>query len=155
MTQNINSFSIGKEPGQLDLQNSFVPRVISVIADSALVPGQAVKLVDGTSKIPHVTAVTADTDEVFGYVAYNTIKGTYAIGDKIDVALTGSIMYLTAGAAIVKNADVMFVTATGKVITATGVTKIISGRALDKASADGDVIRVYIKSFADTAHPAA
>lgn len=155
MTQNINSFSLGKEVGQLDLQNSFPARVLSCYADSSLVAGQAVKLVDGTDKMPHVTAVTADTDEVFGYVVYSIKKGAISSGMVIEVALTGSVMFMTAGAAIAKNIDVMFVTATGKVITATGVTKWISGRTLDKAAADGDVIRVYINSFANSAHPAA
>jgi len=155
MTQNINSFSLGKEVGQLDLQNSFPARVLSCYTDSNLVAGQAVKLVDGTDKMPHVTAVTADTDEVFGYVVYAIRKGAHVAGNVVEIALTGSVMFMTAGAAIAKNIDVMFVTASSKVVTASGVTKWISGRTLDKAGADGDVIRVYIKSFADSAHPAA
>lgn len=153
MTQLINQFELGKEKGQLDLRQNV--NILSCRADSVLVPGQAVKLVDSAGGVPNVTAVTADTDEVFGYVVKNFRRDATAIGDVIEIAMTGCYMYMVAGAAITPNADVMFVTSSGKVITATGVTKIISGRALDKAAADGDLIRVYIKSFADTAKPAA
>ena len=60
MTQLINAFEIGKEVGQLDMK--FNSNVIQVRADSALVAGQAVKIVDAAGGIPNVTAVTADTD---------------------------------------------------------------------------------------------
>lgn len=147
MTQLINQFEIGKEKGQLDLR--FNANTFSCRADSTLVPGQAVKLVNVAGGIPNVTAVTADTDEVFGYVTKSTRRDAIAIGDVIEVSLTGNVMYMIAGAAIAPNTKVMYVTASGKVITATGTGKIVSGRAIDKAAADGDLIRVYIKSFAD------
>lgn len=153
MTQLINAFEQGKEKGQLDLK--FNNNTLQCRADSALVAGQAVKLVDAAGGIPNVTAVTADTDEVFGYVNYAVRKSSFASGDVVEVSITANVMYMIAGAAIAPNADVMYVTASGKVITATGTTKWISGRALDKAAADGDLIRVYIKSFADSLHPAA
>lgn len=153
MTQLINQFELGKEKGQLDLRQN--TNVIFCRADSAVIPGQAVKLVDAAGGVPNVTAVTADTDEVFGYVTKNTRRDSMAIGDVVEVALTGSIMFMIAGAALAPNADVMYVTASGKVVAASGVTKWISGRTLDKSAADGDLIRVYIKSFADSLHPAA
>jgi hypothetical protein len=50
---------------------------------------------------------------------------------------------MTASAAIVPNAKVAIVVASNKIVTAsTGM--MIVGRALDKASADGDLIRVII-----------
>jgi uncharacterized membrane protein len=153
MVQLINAFEQGKEKGQLDMK--FNNNTFSCRTDSALVAGQAVKLVDALGGVPNVTAVAADTDEVFGYVTYAIRKSSFVIGDIVEISLTGNVMYMVAGAAIAANADIMYVQASGKVITATGVTKIISGRALDKAAADGSIFRVYIKSFADTAKPAA
>lgn len=147
MVQSINAFELGKEKGQLDLK--FNNNVLSCRTDSALVAGQAVKLVNAAGGIPNVTAVTADTDEVFGFATYAIRKSSLAIGDIVEVSLTGCVMFMIAGAAIAPNTKVMYVTASGKVITATGTGKIVSGRALDKAAADGDLIRVYIKSFAD------
>ena len=147
MVQSINAFELGKEKGQLDLKMN--SNILSCRTDSALIAGQAVKLVDAAGGIPNVTAVTADTDEVFGYSAYSIRKSSLVAGDIVEVALTGSVMFMIAGAAIAPNTKVMYVTASGKVITATGTGKIVSGRALDKAAADGDLIRVYIKSFAD------
>ena len=153
MTQLINQFEMGKEKGQLDLR--FNANTFSCRADSTLVPGQAVKLVNAAGGVPNVTAVTADTDEVFGFVSKSKRRDAIEAGDVVEISLTSNVMYMIAGEAIAPNAMVMYVTASGKVLNATGVTKIICGRALDKASADGDLIRVYIKSFADTAHPAA
>jgi len=147
MVQSINAFELGKEKGQLDLKMN--SNILSCRTDSALLAGQAVKLVDAAGGIPNVTAVTADTDEVFGYSAYSIRKSSLVAGDIVEVALTGSVMFMIAGAAIAPNTKVMYFTASGKVITATGTGKIVSGRALDKAAADGDLIRVYIKSFAD------
>ena len=109
--------------------------------------GQGV--VDVAGGVPNVTAVTADTDEVFGYVSKNFRKDATAIGDVVEIALGGCVMFMIAGAAVASGADLMYVTATGKVITATGATKVVSGYALDKAAADGDLIRVYIKSAVD------
>ena len=147
MTQLINQFELGKEKGQLDLRQNV--NVLSCRTDSVLVPGQPVKLVDVAGGVPNVTAVTADTDEVFGYVSKNFRKDATAIGDVVEIALGGCVMYMIAGAAVASGADLMYVTATGKVITATGATKIISAYALDRAAADGDLIRVYIKSAVD------
>ena len=52
-------------------------------------------------------------------------------------------MFMQAGAAVSAGVELMYVTATGKMVTATGVTKVISGWALDKAASDG-IFRVYI-----------
>ena len=141
MTQLINAFELGKEVGQLDMKMN--NNVIQCRTNSVLAPGQAVKWVDAAGGIPNVTAVTADTDEVYGYVCHSIKKSSAAIGDIVEIAMAGSVMYMQAGAAVAAGAELMFVTATGKVITATGATKVISGWAFDKAANDG-IFRVYI-----------
>ncbi len=143
MTQLVNQFELGKEKGQLDMK--FGQNVIQVRANVALTAGQAVKIVDVAGGIPNVDAA-GDTDEVFGFVTYDLKKNTVASGEVCAIALKESVMYMTAGAAFAPMTELMHVLATLKVITATGVTKCISGWALDKASADGDVVRVYITS---------
>lgn len=151
MLNAINQFELGKEKGQLDMPQNL--NTVSCIADAAIIAGQAVKLVDVAGALIHVD-VADDTDEVFGYANYNVKKDSYAIGARLEVSLTGNVMFMIAGAAIARGADIMHVATTGKVITATGTTKWISGWALDKAAADADLIRVYIKGQKDCSHPA-
>lgn len=147
MTQLINAFEQGKEKGQLDLR--FNANTFSCRADSTLVPGQAVKLVNVAGGVPNVTEITADTDVVFGFVTKATRRDAIAIGDVIEVSCTGNIMYMEAGAAIAAGAQVMPVVTGSKVITASGATKSVIGFALDKAAADTDLIRVYIKTLGE------
>lgn len=147
MTQLVNQFAIGKEKGQLDMRfnaNTIQVRAVSTLA-TPLVAGQAVKLVDNSSPIPEVD-IAGDTDEVFGYVNYALKGNSYSAGMVLEISLKGNVMFMIAGAAIARGAEIMHVAATGKVITATGVTKCISGWAFDKAAQDGDIVRVYIEA---------
>ena len=148
MVQSINQFEMGKEKGQLDLR--FNGNTFSCRADTVLVPGQAVKLVDVAGGIPNVTAIEADTDMVFGFVTKSTRRDAIAVGDVIEVSATGNIMYMEAGAAIACGNSVMPVVTGSKVIIATGATKSVIGIALDKATADTNLIRVYIKTLGES-----
>jgi hypothetical protein len=60
------------------------------------------------------------------------------------------VMYMEASAAIARGAPVMPVVTGSKVATAT-VGKTVIGFAFDKASADGSLIRVYLKTFSGLA----
>lgn len=153
MSQYLNQFSQSPEKGQLELSSSASPKVLQCIADSALVPGQAVKLVDGTTKVPHVTACTADTESVFGFVVYSLKNGSYASGAVVEIAILGSVMIMEASAAIVRGAQLNIVVSGNKVATSASGTKNIIGWSLDKASASGALIRVMIStpSFAYSA----
>lgn len=154
MTQLVNQFELSKEKGQLDLQLG--QSVLSCRVDASqttLAVGAAVKLFDVAGGVPNVVAC-ADTDLVFGFVCKNLKKEAYVANDAIEVAVSGTFMYMTAGAAIVPQAEVMYVAATGKVITAAGTSKAIAGIALDKAAADADLIRVLI-SVSAAKRPAA
>jgi len=152
MTQYLNQFAQAPEKGMLDLRLN--ANTVSVRANNTtILAGQAVKLVDVAYGVPHV-APALDTDEVFGYANRSLKKTTFTGYDDFEVSITGNVMYMESGAAIAANADIMYVKATGYVITATGTTKCISGKALDKASAINQLIRVYIKSFPTLARPA-
>lgn len=134
--------------GQVDELISYntIPCVVDQSQSGTLVPGQPVKLVDNTSGVPSVIACTADTDVVFGYVNYSAKQNAYAAGDALQVSVQGNVMYMEASAAIARGAAVKVVIAGQKVATATtGAT--IGGWAFDKASANGDMIRVWIKGF--------
>lgn len=132
--------------GMMDLK--FGGPVISCVVygseSSALIPGQAVKMRDTANGVPIVTAVAADTDDVFGFVVYNQKDQSYAAGDMVEIAcFRNGVMYMTASAAIARNAKVMVVVSGSKVALATS-GKTIVGRALDKATNNGDLIRVFV-----------
>lgn len=105
-------------------------------------PASAVKFVDGTTPLPRVEKAAA-TDKIVGFIVYSTIKNVPVAGDIVNVAFTDSEIVMEAGAAIVRGAQLEIVATGDKVITSAGTNKII-GIALDKAAADGDLIRVRI-----------
>jgi hypothetical protein len=140
-----NQFGQTVTKGQVDLRLS--PNIIScqVGPDSTdLVPGQCVKLVDSADGIPKITAIEADTDDVFGIVAYDIRKSTFEPGDKCEVAFfRGTVVYMEASAAIARGAKVSAVVSGSKVVTASAAKRVI-GRAFDKASGNGSLIRVIL-----------
>lgn len=146
MTLSQNQFSMIPVQGQMDLRPQ--PAVVSAQVDTSsaggLVAGQAVKIVDSTGGVPKVVECSADTDDVWGFIPYSLKDDTFAAGDRLEIAaMRDNVMYMTASAAISRNAKVMIVVASKKVATATS-GKTIIGRAYDAAAADGDLIRVVI-----------
>lgn len=142
---NINSFALEPIAGGLDLQfqGSVVSARVKSDEATALIPVQAVKLVNSYGGIPEVTALAANTDPVFGFVAANPKDISFAAGARLELALQGTVMYMTAGAAIARGAKLEVVNSTKKVITNAG-TNPVCGYAYDRAAADGDLIRVFI-----------
>lgn len=143
---NINSFSQTPVQGQLDMRfnANTIAAQIDVSSAGGLVPGQSVKIVDSAGGVPKVVECADDSDDVFGFINYSIKDATFAALDNVELSyFRGNVMYMTAGAAIARNAKVMVVIASKKVVTATTGNTII-GRAFDKAAADLDLIRVTI-----------
>lgn len=130
--------------GQLDLAYNYnvVSGVIALTETAVGAPGMAVKLADVAGPVMQFLLATADNDNVFGYITRNIKDAPVAAGDYIEVAASGSVMYMTAGAAIARGAKVESDVSAVKVITAS--SNPVFGIALDKAAADGDLIRVLI-----------
>lgn len=144
MAQTLNQFAMTPEVGDLDLQ--FPGQVLTAQVDASstsIVPGQPVKIVDSAGGLPKVTALTANTDKTFGFAIRNLKDAQIDAGEPIEIAFFGAVMYMTAGAAIARGANVEVVYTTNKVITSGGTNPIV-GKALDKAAANNDVIRVFI-----------
>lgn len=151
---NMNQFSQSKAVGQLDLHVGRNPSVFSMRIDpdssattADLVPGAGVVLTDGGANdpggIPIVDERSTATSDIFGVILYNSKINEYEPGDAVEVAASGSVVTMEASAAIVRGASVALVLAApGEVVTRT--TETILGVALDKATADGDLIRVRI-----------
>ena len=146
MAQNINQFAQGPQKGEVDLRlgGSVVACQVDVTSAGGLVPGQAVKMVDSLGGVPKVVECAADSDDVFGFIAYNIKNKFFAALDYVEVAaMRNSVMYMESSAAVARFAKVMIVLAGSKVATAT-TGKTIVGRAYDKATASGALIRVVI-----------
>lgn len=144
--QSPNQFAQSGQKGLLDLK--FNPSVLSVEIDvtsaGGLLPGQAVKMVDSAGGIPKVVECADDSDDVFGFIAYNIRSLKFDAYDKVEVVFGRmSVMYMEAAAAIPRNGKVMIVITGQKVATAT-VGNTIIGRALDKATAAGQLVRVMV-----------
>lgn len=146
MTQAINQFTQAPVQGDMDLRfnASIISGFIAASSGSGLVAGQSVKMVDDASGVPSFVECADDSDDVYGFIVFDIKSKTFDAGDMCEVAaMRNNVMWMTASAAIARNAKVMVVIASKKVATATSGNTII-GRALDKAAADGDLIRVTI-----------
>lgn len=149
MTQLSNQFSQTSQQGALDLQQQ--PSTISCQVDSTqatpLVPGQAVTCVNSLGGVPKVIAAATDASDIFGFVNYNVKggnSGTFAAGSYLEIsAFRGNVMYMTASAAIARNAQVAVVISGQKVVTATTGQTVV-GRAVDAGAANNSLMRVYI-----------
>jgi hypothetical protein len=93
-----------------------------------------------------VLKVDADTIKPHGFVVYNAKKDSYTAEERLDIALVGSVMHMTAGEAIGKAKTVEYDADNDKVLLADG-TNPTCGFTLDKAAQDTDLIRVYITAM--------
>lgn len=148
MTQYTNQFAQTAEQGFLDLQsgmNNIIECQVSASESGSLIAGEAVKMEDSAGGLPKVLALTANTDATFGFVVYNGKDTSFEAKESLSVAIKGTVMWMVAGAAIARGAAVEVVYTTKKVITSAGINPRV-GFALDKAAADGDLIRVYVET---------
>lgn len=148
MTQILNQTRPTSEKGMLDLgvnYNLFDCRIDPAsVADFTNVNAAAFKIVDVAGKSIMVDLATLAADDIFGFVPYEVRKNSYAAGDFIRLASAQAVMKMEASALVARGADLEILPAGNKVLTNAGGTSI--GRALDKAAADGDLIRVLIKT---------
>lgn len=141
-----NTFQQVAVKGQLTLAQNF--NTFSCVVDASeatpLVAGQAVKIKDIAGDVITVTAAAA-TDKIFGFIPHNVKKESYEANEMVKIASRDCVMVMEAGAAIASGASLEIVAVGQKVITSAGINKII-GEAFQKASADGDLIKVWISA---------
>lgn len=158
---NSNQFDMSAVVGQKALSTNPNPAIFSyrydptATATDRIVAGEGVKFVDlGASDVngdPVINKRTADTDAIAGVRIFKQKKGESEPGDVMEIATQGAVIYMNAGAAILRGALVDLVPATpGNVITHVATTEIF-GVALDKATAADQLVRVLItaRGFAE------
>ena len=148
MTQFSNSFIQGKEKGEislLELRNS-INCIISSAETATLTPATAVKLKDEAGAQIVVEKVTsASADVFFGFIPYEIRTNEHVALDQIKVVGNEEVMIMEAAGAVARGATIEYIIASNKVQGITTGKKI--GIALDKATADGDLIRVQIQGM--------
>lgn len=148
MAQELNAFSQVAERGQVALLNG-ANLVLSAVIDSSetgtLKAGDAVELVATSTGCPKVKKLTS-SGKPFGFVVFNAVQNDgIKAGQAVEVACTGAFMWMIAGSAINAGAEIEYTIASGKI--ATKASGSLAGMALEKASADGDLIRVMVKTI--------
>lgn len=151
-TINFNAFGQSTAKGKLELTpnaNTFTVK-ISAGSDTTLTPGMAVELDSaGTGVQINVKALTQN-GTIFGFVPLNhknnglTVTATKP--EHIEVACDNCIMEMEASAAIAQGALVKYNYSTKKVATASSSGDKPCGIALQSAGADGDLLKVLIKT---------
>lgn len=148
MTITPNQFRQTTAPGYLDLQtgNNNVWNVrhskATPLSDPDLVAGQTVVQVDVTSTVPVVREATI-SQVPFGVVKRSLKDAGFGDNEMLEVAREGTVVYFEASAAIAAGADVQYDPSTHKIATKASTNGIV-GQAVDKATADGQLIRVLI-----------
>ena len=139
--QNVNQFSQTHEKGHIDTKIGGV--IIPCKLTGPAKAGASVKLVDSASKEIEVVEVATQADVAFGVIVRDYKKSSYVAGDFVEVLVKDGIMRCEASEAIARGAEVSYVI-TGQKVESADATECVIGTALDKASADGDLIRVLI-----------
>ena len=144
----LNQFAMSPIVGLMDLR--FNPGVVSCIIDSSsagsLLPGQPVKVVSNGTATPSVVECAANSDDVYGFIVYSIKDQNFNAGMKVEIAaMRDNVMYMQASAAIARNAQVAIVVGLTDPLVVTATTGMtIVGRAYDRATAAGQMIRVQI-----------
>ncbi len=142
----MNAFAPTSEiKGRLDLDvnlNNFAG-VVDTTQASALLPGDPVVIVTTSTGLPHF-AKAAVGGLVFGYVKWSAKKASYKAGDAVEVACGGDVMYMEANAATDAGAAVNIADLANVRIAAAAAGKSVIGYTMEKAGAQGDLVRVLI-----------
>lgn len=149
---NQNQFKKSVIPGQLDLKaggldTSFNVRIDPDSAASDIDFGVGLQLVDGGANdpngVPLVDVLSANTDVPFGARVYEIKQGVVQPGDITQVSYRGGVQFMEAAAALARGAEVSLDVANPGQVKAKS-TDAKFGVLLDKAFAQGDIVRVLV-----------
>lgn len=147
-----NQFSQGVIVGAVDMKvgstNIISCAVDNSVASSttnpAIFPGQGVKIVSNTvGGLPRVAPITSKSDQVIGFCIFNQKDISYVVGDYLEIAMFGSVVWLYATGAVTQFAEVCLDPTYIGGVQATGATATMVGWAMD-GSAAGGMVRVML-----------
>lgn len=144
-----NQFAQKSIAGQIDLKvgpQNVVSCEIDVSQVGSVYPGQAVKIVDNSDGVPKVIACDTHDDNVLGFVAYDIKSRSFVKGEKVEVAIDGTCMYLFATTAVARGAQVTLDLSAPACVASANTGDTIVGWSFDKAAAYGSLVRIMIKT---------
>lgn len=143
-----NQFQMSSYLGVVDQAYNFNTSAVDIDVTQAttLYTGAAVKMYDRAGGAPKVVGCAADSDNVLGFINYDIKNPSYIAGSRAQISKAGNVIYLYATGAIARGAQVSLdLTTNGGVRSAAGNTgDCIVGWAYDKATAAGELIRVFL-----------
>lgn len=153
-TLNPNQFAMDPTLGMIDLRFPYnsVSCLVDISQATALYAGSAVKMVDSAGGVPKVVGVTAQSDEVLGFINFDIKTVAFNAGSPCEISMAGNVVFLYAAEPIPRGAQVVVGDLTvhpkgNTVAAALGETgDNIVGWAYDKATAPGELIRVFLKT---------
>jgi len=144
---NQNQFAISTLKGTLDSGNSITCQYYAADLADSISAGEFVVLADVASALaPNVSVVKKGEDEAakyLGMVLTNPLKAAWVSGEKLEVAILGTIAMAEVSGAVAAGASLEYDPVSGKVAEKSGSNSVV-GLAMEKAAADGDLIRVLI-----------
>lgn len=144
-----NQFGMSNTVGTRVSGGSLTVEFYSATSTDTIVPGEAVALSSTVNgQVTKVAKGSALTSKYMGVVLTNALKEVWGVGEKMEIAVLGTVVYMTASAAVTAGDMLQYAYATGKVATNASVgTNTTIGFALENAAADGDIIRVYVTGY--------
>ena len=144
MTLNQNQFGMLTTVGTRISGPSMTVEFYDASAATTLVAGEMVCI--GATVRPNVTKVikgTALTDAYFGVVLTNPLKESWVTGEKLEIAILGSIVTMTASGAFNAGGSLQYAFDTFKVATQTASNSIV-GVAMDNSTGNNALVRVFV-----------
>ena len=141
-----NQFSIVPVAGsKISGSNVSTCEFYSATATDTISAGEAVILASTLNgQRTKVSAGTGAASLYFGVVATNPLKQVFSVGDLLEVIGETAIVMMTVSAAVTAGDKLQYDYAAAKVATQTGSNTVV-GIAMKNATADGDLIPVYVK----------
>ena len=141
-----NQFSMSTVVGsKVSGQNVITAELYDASATTAFVPGEFVVLASTSNgSVPKVVKGTGLTELYFGVILTNPLKDSWVSGDKVEIGLATTIVYMTASAPFIAGSKLQYAYDTMKIATQTASNTVV-GMAMDNAGADGALVRVYIQ----------
>jgi hypothetical protein len=145
---NQNQFTITTLKGTLDSGSSITCQYHSADPADLISAGEFVMLADVAASVaPAVSVVKKGVDRAskyLGMVLTNPLKAAWASGDKLEVAILGTIAMVEAGSALASGARLTYDPASPGVVLGAGPSESVVGIAMEKATAAGQLVRCLV-----------
>lgn len=145
-----NQFAMTEYLGVVDQAYNYNTSAVDIDSTQAttLYTGAAVKMYDRAGGAPKVVGCSANTDNVLGFINFDIKSRSYTAGSRAQISKAGNVIYLYSTGAIARGVQVSLdLTTNGGVRSAAGNTgERIVGWSYDKASAAGELIRIFLQT---------